>query len=342
MTKFRSYFISNHYLDCLSTKDESYFSYATISELGVKELILSDYDLGEIETCKFHCRGVNDTYQIKSKIERYALRVYSYQLHSFEEIESEINIIQHLHSHKIPVGFPVPLRNGKMIGHIQSPEGVRYYVLFKWSTGENLQYSNTQGAFNFGEASAKMHNALKEYNGSMKRQDIDLDCLVHNSIRKVLKVCTHSYDNQKYFEKLSDRFPNKFERISSKELEWNICHGDLHGGNANLQDSQVNFYDFDFCGPGWSIYDLATFQWATILRDQKDIAWQPFFSGYSGIRKLSDQDISMIPFFVFFRHIWFMGFQAEQIYYSGESSRTKSFFEPNFDFLKKLESDLID
>jgi Ser/Thr protein kinase RdoA (MazF antagonist) len=90
-----------------------------------------------------------------------------------------------------------------------------------------------------------------------------------------------------------------------------FCHGDFHGWNAHVDETQqLTFFDFDCCGKGWRAYDIATFFWGARIRDKHKKRCSNFLRGYTEVRQLSDADLASIPYFVAVRHIWLVGVLA--------------------------------
>jgi Ser/Thr protein kinase RdoA (MazF antagonist) len=91
-------------------------------------------------------------------------------------------------------------------------------------------------------------------------------------------------------------------------LEWGICHGDVHAGNAFIASPEtVTLFDFDACGPGWHAYDLATMRHNTVGHDG---AWTSFLAGYRARRRIAARDLAAVPVFVALRQILLMGLRA--------------------------------
>ena len=91
-------------------------------------------------------------------------------------------------------------------------------------------------------------------------------------------------------------------------MDKGFCHGDVHGGNAHLHNGVLTHFDFEECGFGFRVFDLATFKWAFGLRDSKSEKWQAFVNGYQSVRKISEADFELLDTFVLLRHVWLIGF----------------------------------
>ncbi|NEQ53984.1 MAG: phosphotransferase [Leptolyngbya sp. SIO3F4] len=122
-------------------------------------------------------------------------------------------------------------------------------------------------------------------------------------------------------------------------LDYGLCHGDLHGENAHEYGGKVTHFDFDCCGFGWRIYDLATFKWVIRLLGKEDRLWSSFLEGYRSIREISDLDLSLIEPFVVMRDIWFFGLNTGNVLAQGQLN--DNYIDLHIHFLKSV-SEKID
>ena len=96
--------------------------------------------------------------------------------------------------------------------------------------------------------------------------------------------------------------------------------GDVIRANGLVSDSgAVSILDFDFCGPGWRIYDVATF--LNVIRGlpEEEEAEQAFLRGYESERPISPEELSLIPVFEVARGIFSIGVSAMNIYHWGRA-----------------------
>ena len=95
---------------------------------------------------------------------------------------------------------------------------------------------------------------------------------------------------------------------------YGYCHGDAGANNAHIaDDGQVTLFDFDFCGPGWRAYDVATF-----INGESAEVEQAFMAGYAAVRMLADEELAALPLFQIAQSIWLLGLRASYINEWGE------------------------
>lgn len=87
-----------------------------------------------------------------------------------------------------------------------------------------------------------------------------------------------------------------------------LIHSDLHALNLLCEGSRIKVLDFDDCGYGWFLYDLAS----SLLRYNENLeelcgAW---LEGYRAVRPLSREDEREIPTFLVMRRLTRLGWLA--------------------------------
>src|SRR5262245_14434568 len=91
------------------------------------EQVLPLSELGAISRCRFHHRGLNDTYKVEaSQGDTYFLRVYRAGWRSRDEIETEIAILLHLAHGKARVSTPISRKDGQVLTPLDCSEGRRW------------------------------------------------------------------------------------------------------------------------------------------------------------------------------------------------------------------------
>ena len=286
----------------------------THSTLSIKALttdILPEYDLGAIVDFRFLNLGLNDTYALKTANgEKYILRVYRAGWRSLSDISYEMDALNHLSNKGIPISKPLPQKDGRLIQTVSAPEGARHVVLFTYAEGKAPSYEKEAEikAFNYGKATAKIHNAVQDFTSQHVRFPLNLDYLIDVPLKSIGPMLSHRKEDWAYLQQLSDKIRYQFNEMPSDALEQGFCHGDFHGGNAHFaDDGVVTFFDFDCCGWGWRAYDIAVFRWAARLREKEEQRWEPFLRGYTQERSLQEVDLQAIPLFIGIRHLWLLG-----------------------------------
>ena len=97
-----------------------------------------------------------------------------------------------------------------------------------------------------------------------------------------------------------------FIDLDKTQLALGICHGDLQAENFHLtKNNQFTFFDFDFFGEGYLIYDIGVFIWYDHKNKPKEIV-DAFLKGYQTQRKLTETEIKLLPYFSTLRALFQM------------------------------------
>jgi Ser/Thr protein kinase RdoA (MazF antagonist) len=318
--------------------------YSTLSARSIEDHVLTHYTLQAPLRCEFFHRDLNDTYRIWAGDRCFALRVYRTAWRSPTQVHAELSALAHLANRGVCVARSRPRADGEWIGALRAPEGMRPTVLFDWADGEQPQYSNPADAAHYGRLAAKLHNASSDFDATLMegRPLIDADYLLEQPLARMRSVLKAHPEAESYFDGLRERLRVRLARVEFSGLDWGLCHGDLHCGNAVVAGDQLTVFDFDCCGVGFRAFDLATFRWAARLRGQEDHAWQPFIEAYREHRPLTETELAAIPTFMILRAVWLLGaIHAPTTAHEGTSFYTRKYFQQAMAFCGGLESELL-
>jgi Ser/Thr protein kinase RdoA (MazF antagonist) len=319
----------------------------THSILSTEALItdlLPDYAIATPTDCRFLQPGLNDTFLVNTQGDRYILRVYRQDWRSLDEILYELEVLRHLERSGVAVSVPIARKDGKLVGTVMAPEGLRYVVLFTYAPGKQPEYeaAKEHEAYLYGKAVAKVHAATDAFQSSYQRLTIDLEYLLDNSLQSIEPFLAHRSEDWQYLTRLAEKLGQEIRNISPHSLEMGFCHGDFHTGNAHLDlNEQITFFDFDCCGMGWRSYDIANFRWNSRLNKKDREMCPSFLRGYSEERYLSDLDIQTTKYFVPIRHVWLMGVHTSNGHDWGFSWINDGYFDRCIKFFREWEAEYL-
>lgn len=285
----------------------------THSILSVKALvdeILPDYDIEVPVECRFLNLGLNDTYLMKTKTEKYILRVYRTGWRTHSDILYELDVLLHLKERDIPVSTPVHRKDGKFLHTITAPEGPRPIALFTFAPGKEPSYEAAEEneSYQYGRSVAKIHSETDGFQSRHQRFPLDLEHLIDVPLKSIQPLLQHRPDDWGYLQSLSERLCQYIANFPPNSLERGFCHGDFHGWNVHVeQDGTLTFFDFDCCGYGWRAYDIAVFRWGARIGGKEKERWPHFMRGYQEIRPIAEVDIQATWYFVAIRQFWLLG-----------------------------------
>lgn len=311
-------------------------NHSVISSDALLPVIKDRYEIGEGKECRFICNGLNDTYLIISSTGKYILRIYKAHWRTRDDVAFEVELLLDLKNKGIPVSAPIAQIGGDYVMEFTAPEGNRFAVLFTFADGGSSDNKEENFAL-YGKEAAKMHLAMDVFQSVHERFQIDLDHLIDRPLQSIRRFLSHRPEDYKYLESLSKELRRRIEEMSP-ELEWGLCHGDLHGGNVHFgENATLTHFDFDCGGFGWRAYDIAVLLWARVRSKQKEDftnkLWDAFLAAYQEHKTLSGRDLQAIPLFVAIREIWLMGLHTgnSQIWGSWQDDR---YFSKNLSFLR--------
>ncbi|MBM7788529.1 phosphotransferase enzyme family protein [Tenggerimyces flavus] len=250
------------------------------------QLVLAEYDLGEITGFRHLFSSVNDTYAVEFGATSYALRVHRadpWWIGHDDELRFELDLLHHLHGAGINVPVPIERTNGDPLGRL---ENGRHYSLFSWAPGKPGEGSPKRVGL-VGETLARIHVASDGFQSPYGRYHLDEANLLDRYLAKLRPT-----DGQAaYIEEHAAEIRRRLATFDPGPTGWGVVHGDVQSLNFHFtDDDQITFLDFDLSGYGWRVYDLAYY--VTRIREKHR---QPFLDGYESVRPLTDAEREMIP-----------------------------------------------
>lgn len=283
-------------------------SYSTICCKELMAKVIPDYHIVDPLDCLFWERGCNDTYVIRCSNTRYVMRIYRHGVYPRDEIDFEVDALSYLHRQGFPVAYPIARKSGGYITEISAPEGVRYILVTAFAEGSDLDCETVDEFRLYGESVAWLHEASQGFTTPHKKKDLDLANFIDDSVSAIEPFILHRPKELELLNQYVDDARKEILHIGEDFMDKGFCHGDVHGGNAHLHNGVLTHFDFEECGFGFRVFDLATFKWAFGLRDSKSEKWQAFVNGYQSVRKISEADFELLDTFVLLRHVWLIGF----------------------------------
>jgi Ser/Thr protein kinase RdoA (MazF antagonist) len=289
----------------MATSIEVGYSTATVS--SVLRLVQAEYDLPAPLTGSLLRRGFNDHYAVDAGGTRYLFRLYlrqKYWLSGMEELQWEVDLLEHLRRDGIPVSHPLPRRNGEFLGAVEAPEGLRHFALLSWAPGQPPAPYTPDQARALGETVAGLHQSADRFTSARPRFELSFGYLVDGPLERYRRYMTDA--DYKAMAAVAQRVKERLSRLTFPADGWGIIHGDLHGGNCHFDAAGgVTLFDFDICGYGWRAYDLAAFTLFT--RRASENVRTAFLDGYQSVRPLSEAEHQAIPTLIKARAIWDTG-----------------------------------
>lgn len=314
--------------------------YSTLSPQALVEGVLTEYRLGKIERCSFWNRGLSDIYLVETAIATYILRVSHHHWRSRAEIQFELEFLDFLYRQGLPVANPLKTKDERLFVTICAVEGDRYAALFPYAPGEIPQGDlSIEQSTIMGRTLGQIHQTALEFRNTTPRQCLDLEYLLTDSLATISPYLDSSSDRLAYLKDTIAQIEQKLACLKQTSPFWSVCWGDPHSGNVHFTtNNRITLFDFDQCGYGWRIFDLAKFLQVSLNAGICCKVRNAFFQGYQQIQQLTEEEISSLQALTQTAHIWAW---AININYTviHNSSKLDSFYVNRYlNQLKRLSS----
>ena len=246
--------------------------------------------------------SINYEYNATLKVEAtngqlFALRININSPRTPENLKAEIAWVRSLaQDARVLVPEPVANNDGNFYTSIfhEASQRTLHCVLYSWLSGAELGDEPTEEQLHaLGAAMATMHLASKDFTcpaGSALPSFIDPlweteDFLL--SEKSVLDSPTREVISQ-----AMDVIRSETQRLFS-ENETQIIHADLHGWNVMWNNGDLAVFDFDDCGFGLPLQDLATAIYYLDTPEQ-DAALKQGYASVAPLPKYTQREMDML------------------------------------------------
>lgn len=296
-------------------------TYSTIDKQFLEKLVVENYAIPPIQRILFYRRSLNDTYIIRTKTQKYVMRVYR-KWRTVSDVEFEMAWLAHLNFKHAPVMQVIAKKDNTFCTTIQAPEGLRCIVLFPWLEEIFHQPLTRDTAYTCGESLAKIHLSSDDFKTDFNRLKLDEEHLIDEPMKGIVAWYGETRDLST-LKRYAEQAKNRMRSLSRQGSQYGVCHGDTYFSNLMFtKGNEPLWIDFDCCGLGYRIYDIASFYWALKIKwegwhieynDSDAVIWKSFLEGYQKIRILNQQEWESLPDFVIARGLWALGLHPNNI-----------------------------
>jgi Ser/Thr protein kinase RdoA (MazF antagonist) len=239
---------------------------------------------------------------------RYVLRVNAPGFHTEVEIRSELQWLLALNrATDLIVPNPVPTKSGEWVTSAEPP-GIpvpRYCVLFEYIPGQAIESAiSSENMEKVGVFIAKLHHhgALFTPPEGFTRKHWDLKGLsggmLDVPVEEVYALLTD--EERSVIKSAEDLVAEATERLGKGKEFYGLIHADLHNKSYLFRGEDAFVLDFDTCGYGYYIYDLAVPIWnlIDIKHDNIEALKSALFRGYRRVKTLSLAEEKLLRNFI--------------------------------------------
>jgi len=314
--------------------------YSTLSPQALIEGVLVEYELGTINQCLFWHRGLSDIYLIETDARPYILKISHHHWRSQSDIQFELEFLDFLHQQGLPVAYPLKTQSGKLAVTVHAVEGDRYAALFPFAPGKVPQgdLNQTQSEI-MGRTLGKIHQAALNFDNDVERETLCSEYLLDRSLETIKPYLGDRQPDLSYLLETAEQIKQKLSCLEHSSPLWSVCWGDPHSGNVHFtSDNQITLFDFDQCGYGWRVFDLAKFLQVSLNAGINCQVRDGFFRGYQTIQTLTDAETSSLQALTKMAHIWAWAISIKAAAFHNWSRLDSFYVNRHLNQLKRLSS----
>lgn len=240
------------------------------------------------------------------------LRIHREGYHSRNAIGCELAWMRALREEAgVITPTPIPGIDGEAIqtGAIAGLPRQRHMVLFAFIEGEEPDASQDLRApfERLGEVSARLHEHVMRWPlpAGFERLHWDDEHIIGGTPNWGDWRAAPAMDEQAraLLQRLEDTLKRRLSAFGRAPDRFGLIHADLRLANLLVDADSTRVIDFDDCGFGWFLYDVATT--VSFIEDHPEVpAWiDAWLAGYHRVRALSKAEIDEIPTFIMLRRL---------------------------------------
>jgi Ser/Thr protein kinase RdoA (MazF antagonist) len=290
---------------------------------------------------------LNTTYQIIGDGQRYALHIQRAGQQNCPEVWSEMIWLQALRAgavgaraaartgeRELEVPQPVLTVEGELLATVEVPQVLesRICVLFTWMEGRSLYRGLTPRLMKkAGEFLARMHSKSERFEPpeGFTRPRWDVPAFRGGALNVDMAKCRAHISAEQWdiIERMGEVVRKSLTAVPEERGLFGMIHADFHPGNLLFHKGEVRAIDFELCGWGYYLYDIAVMLSVLVGRHPNYEALRSgFLEGYSEVRVLSGNWAKTVDMFIAARKMIRSLWLAEQIgrpVWEGAESRVK-------------------
>jgi Ser/Thr protein kinase RdoA (MazF antagonist) len=278
--------------------------------------VLQNYGWQDTDESNLIVLSENATYMVKNKNtgkKDGVLRISRPGYHTLEELESEMKWLKQINEYTpLIVANPIKGVDGKNIQTVKGIDGKDYFcVICEYLPGaapdENNEEQMVKQFKYLGETTAYLHRQTEIWNGTARLNRIEwtYDTIIgeHAAWGDWRDFPEMTPKAEAMLTDVSKIIKKRLEKYGKNENNYGLIHADLRLANLMIEGDQIKVIDFDDCGFGWHLHDLAS---ALSFIEDKPIvpklvnAW---LSGYKSVLPFTDTDFEEIDTFIMMRRL---------------------------------------
>lgn len=281
---------------------------------------LGCYSLGGERTLVRINVSENVTYRVELSGRPVAiLRSIRHGYNSSAEVESELDWMEALRAEGcVRVPRALPSVDGRrivdLIDPLQPAAPPRRFVLFELLAGHRPSQDEAMAAFGeLGRIAALLHLHGRSWRrpATFVRRSWDVEAILGaappwGDWRDATSV---GAEERRLLEEVCGVVREELSDYGTSADRFGLVHADLRPENLLLDASGISVLDFDDCGFGWFLFDLATAVVAVAGREDPEVPIRSWLSGYEEVSDLPPHD-GVVPSLCMLRRLMVLAWAA--------------------------------
>lgn len=277
----------------------------------------------------------NSVFRVETTAGPHALRLHRLGYHGDAALNSELIWMAMLADKGMKVPTPVRAKSGAFLAGV----GQRKASLLSWlsgaplgKTGEPLALTGDQRTETFrqiGAEMARMHVLTDQWQipSGFVRPRWDVDGLVGDTPfwGKFWEFSLCSAEDRHLLVALREKCRDWLMTFQRQGGDFGLIHADLVRENILIDRGQAQFIDFDDCGFGFRLFDIATALIKNIHEPDYEALREALFAGYISVRPLPLFEVDALALFLTLRSLSYLGWAGSRRDEPGTEVRAKRF-----------------
>ncbi len=272
------------------------------------------YGLAEVR-CTLLSAGRRDVYLVTAGTDRYTFTLYPTGRRNPDEVGGEWRFVAHLYQHGLPVVPAIPTLNDDILLRFVAPEGLRFAVLTRYAAGRSfVDRPAPFAAREYGRILARLAQLTDEREEeTFDRPAQDPRLELNGWVEAFAAAFPDRPGNILFLQEAANALQTRLPALPKRKPFFGMVHG--NAGHSNLQvtaGGDVTLLDFDQCGSGWRVYDMAAFLVDLHGDADEESLRAAFLEGYEAVRPLKRPEAEAIMLYAATRAIGEIG-RASQL-----------------------------
>lgn len=246
----------------------------------------------------------NHTFRVDAPAATTVLRLHRPGYQSAENIESELAWLEALRRDTdLPVVRPLPGRNGRLV---QETEPGRYAVLFAFERGSEPTRGSEALFRMLGMFAAKAHRHVEQWQkpaGFSRPVWSAASMLDPHGLWGDWRLSPGTQAVRPILDAVDARLRRDLAVYGTAPDRFGLIHADMRLANLLVDGGRTVLLDFDDCGFGWFMYDLAAALSFIETNPEVPALRTAWLDGYAAVRPLSAADLAVVDAMILLRRM---------------------------------------